>query len=116
MDLHDHELDSLITLSLRPQPVTSRHKQRAWERLQLKLTEQTQQPALQQAPSFSVQTGRLCRSVWQSLRSFALEESRYHSARQEQYAFRYYSFSSTPVSFAMELIGPLRTSSMGQVC
>lgn len=114
MDLHDRELDSLITLTLQPQTVTSRQKQRAWEQLQTKLAAEATLPTVQ--PSFGDQAMRLFRSIGQSLRSLMLEEAPYQNARQERYAFRYYSFSSRPVSFAMELIGPLRITSMGQVC
>lgn len=116
MDLHDRELDSLISLAMRSEPVLPQQKQYAWEQLQLRLAAEAAQPTFQPAPSLADQAARLFRSIWQTLRSFALEESRYQNARQEQYSFRYYSFSGSPVSFAMELIGPLRTSSMGQVC
>lgn len=114
MDLHDRELDSLITLALQPQSVTSRQKQRAWEQLQTKLAAEAALPAVQ--PSFGHQAMRLFRSVGQSLRSLMLEETPYHNARQERYTFRCHSFSNRPVSLAMELIGPLRITSMGQVC
>lgn len=109
MDLHDHELDSLITLALQPSPVMPQQKQMAWEQLQARLAE----PAAER-PVRGVQFFSLIRSAWKSVWSFALEEARYESARQERCAFRYYSL--TPASFNLEVMGPLRMSKLGQVC
>lgn len=112
MDLHERELDSLIQQALQ-QPVTALQKQRAWAQLQLKLAEQAALPVVAaDEPLIS----RIWRSWLHSLRAFALEETRYEAARQGRYAFSYYSFAACPPRFAMDLLGPLRVSTMSPVC
>lgn len=114
MDLHDHELDSLIHLSLQPTPVTSQQKQAAWERLQAALAEPV--TAAEETPALRARLARTARDAWLVVRSFALEEARYESARQERYTFRYYSFTPDPASFSLEILGPMRMSKLGQMC
>ncbi len=116
MDLYERELDSLIQQAL-PLPVTAQQKQRAWEQLQLKLVAQSDLAA----PCEKVVTAdpllyRVWRGLLQGLRSFALEETRYETARQGRYTFSYYSFSTHPPRFAIDIMCPLRVSAMGQVC
>ncbi|MBI5667099.1 MAG: hypothetical protein HZC41_03755 [Chloroflexi bacterium] len=116
MDLHDHELDSLISLALQPAPVMAQQKQLAWEKLHAKLAEPALLPATAETPTRTIRLWRAVQIGWDMLRSFALEEARYESARQERYAYRYYSFALDPASFSLEVMGPLRVSKLGQVC
>ncbi len=114
MDLHERELDSLIQQAL-PLPVTAQQKQRAWEQLQLKLAAQADLAAPCDKAADPL-LNRVWRGLLQGLRSFALEETRYETARQGRYTFSYYSFSTHPPRFAIDIMCPLRVSAMGQVC
>lgn len=116
MDLHERELDSMIQQTLLL-PVTAQQKQRAWEQLQLKLAD----PAAGRSSVEAVMVvepflSRVWRVLLSSLRSFALEEARYETARQERYAFSYYHFSASSPRLVLDLMGPLRGTAMSPVC